>query len=152
MNMNTKSNHLGAMLGVAAVAVLIAMVWQTDPNPSTSVSAQAVSPLLSDGTLGRMVVEFIAAGFALGVLGVGMKLFAARFGELRRVALQRTSVTVSAPAPTVVELAAAYATASEVDDIKQAGFAPIVSLTEAQVRRQRAERDRARKRATLNSA
>ncbi|HXX85260.1 MAG TPA: hypothetical protein VEN29_14915 [Casimicrobiaceae bacterium] len=151
MNMNTKSHHLGTMLGVAGVAVLSAMLWQVDPNPSTSMPAQAVSPLLSDGTLGRMVVEFIAAGFALGVLGVGVKLFAARFGERRRAASQRTAVTV--PAPTVAfEPAAADATASEFDDVKQPGFAPIVSLTEAQVRRQRIERDRERKRATLNSA
>lgn len=152
MNMDTKSNHLGAILGVAGVALVSAMLWQTGPSPSTSVAAQVVSPLLSDGTLGRAVVEFIAAGLALGMLGIGVKLFAVRFGELRRAGLQRTSVTVPAAAPTVVELAAAYATASEFDDVKQPEFAPIVSLTEAQVQRQREKRNRERKRATLNSA
>ena len=152
MNMDTKSNHLGAVLGAAGIALVSALLWQAASSPSTSVAAQAVSPLLSDGTLGRAVVEFIAAGVALGVLGVGVKRFAVRLGELRRAGLQRPSVTLPAPAATVVELAAAFATASEVDDVKQPGFAPIVSLTEAQVQRQREKRDRERRRATLNSA
>src|SRR5262249_21997700 len=152
MNMDTKSNHLVAILAVAAIALVSGMLWQTGPSPSTSVAAETVSPLLSDGTLGRAVVEFIAAGLVLGILGVGVKLFAARFGEFRRAGLPGTSVTVPAPAPTVIELAAAYATASEFDDVKQPGFAPIVSLTEAQVQRQREKRERERRRATLSSA
>jgi hypothetical protein len=150
MNMDTNSNPVRAVLGVAGIALIIALLWQAGPSSSTSVVAPAVSPLLSDGTLGRAVVEFIAAGVALGVLGVGVKLFAVRFGELRRAGSQRASVAL--PAPTVVELAAAFATASEFDHVRQPGFAPIVSLTEAQVQRQREKRDRERRRATLNSA
>jgi len=150
MNMNTKSNHLGVVLGVAIIALFAALAWQVGPIPQY-VRAQAVTPLLADGTLGRTVVEFIAAGFAMGALGVAVNLLAVRVREFRRAGRQRTSPGRSARVVTL-EFAAADAAASEFDDMEQPGFTPIVSLTEAQVHRQRTQRVAERRRATLGSA
>jgi hypothetical protein len=150
MTMPIRSSHFAAVLGVAGIAVLVVVLWPTAPSPAPSQEGPAVSAVLSDRALGRAVVEFIAVGFALGALGVGARLFAARVNELRRAGSRRTPIT--APAPTISHVPGAFdATASEFDEIEQPQprFAPIVSLTEAQARRQqRAERERA----TLNSA
>ena len=153
MNMNAKSNHLGVVLGVAVIAMFAAVSWQGGSDTSQHVQAQVVAPLLADGTLGRTVVEFIAAGFALGALGVALKLFGVRVKEFRTAALQRTSTTRSARV-VALDFSPADATASEFDDVepKQPGFASIVSLTEAQVHRQRTRRAAERRRATLSSA
>ena len=152
MNMKAKSHHLGVVLGVAVIALFAAVAWQSGPTPRFA-QAQALTPLLADGTLGRAVVEFIAAGFALGALGVALKLLGVRVREFRSGERQRTASIRSARVVTL-EFVTADATASEFDEFepKRPGFAPIVSLTEAQVHRQRAQRAGERRRATLGGA
>jgi len=138
MNMNTKSSHLGALVGAAGISALVVVAWPNAPGSLQPVPLQA-APLLSDGTLGRALLEFIAAGIILGVLGVGLKLGVARLLQ-RRPAELRELPARSAPAASVVVAfpRPADATASQFDEVGRRAFVPIASLTEAQVRRRRA--------------
>jgi hypothetical protein len=107
----------------------------------------------SGDAIGKSVGALIGAGFLFGVLGcVGKEAVASR-DEPRRATLRAISQASDGPAPaTLVAMPpVADATASEFDESEHASFAPVVSLTEAQVERQR-ERQRQERRATLNRA
>jgi hypothetical protein len=106
----------------------------------------------SGDVLGHSVGALVGAGLAGGVLGCFAKEAAARRDATRRAALHGISQANHAPASVMVMIPPlADATASEFDEREQATFAPVVSLTEAQVERQR-ERLRQARRATLNRA
>jgi hypothetical protein len=109
--------------------------------------------LTSGDAIGQSVGALIGAGFLFGVLGcVGKEAVESR-GEARQAALRALSQASNAPARAnlVMMPPVADATASEFDERDQATFAPVVSLTEAQVERHR-ERQRQERRATLNRA
>ena len=104
----------------------------------------------SGDAIGHSVVALIGGGFAFGVLGcVGKEIVAARRRGAQGVTSQPSHALLSASSIRMPPLA--DATASEFSESEQASFAPIVSLTEAQVERKR-ERQRAERRATLNRA
>jgi hypothetical protein len=137
MNMQTKNwgpDAIGACAALAGLALLGVVVASGDP-------------------IGNSVAALIGAGWLFGVLGcVGKQALASR-GQARRAALRAPSQPSDAlvPASIGVMPPVADATASEYDERRQASFAPVVSLTEAQVERQR-ERQRQKRRATLNRA
>lgn len=109
--------------------------------------------LASGDAIGHSVGGLIGTGFLFGVLGcVGKQALASR-SEGRRAAERALSQASPAPAlgSLVVMPPVADATASEFDASEQASFAPVVSLTEAQVERQRGRQGQQR-RATLNRA
>ena len=86
-----------------------------------------------------LLIATVAAGGAIG-LGVGR-----RGAEAREAPLSSYGpASVIVPLPHFVD-----ATASDFDAARQPGFAPVTSLTEAQVLRQRAMRDREKRRARL---
>jgi hypothetical protein len=106
----------------------------------------------SGDVLGHSVGALVGAGLAGGVLGCLAKEAAARRDVTRRAAAYASSQAIHAPAAVMVMIPPVTdATASEFDEHAQATFAPVVSLTEAQVERQR-ERQRQSRRATLNRA
>jgi len=107
----------------------------------------------SGDALGQSVVALIGGGFAFGVLAcVWKEILAARAERRRGAQGVRFQLSDALQSASVVKMPPlADATACEFDESKQASFAPIVSLTEAQVERQR-ERQRADRRATLNRA
>ena len=107
----------------------------------------------SGDAIGTSVGALIGAGFLFGVLGCVGKQGAANRDHTRRAALRAMSQASDAPVPAALVMMppVADATASEYDESEQASFAPVVSLTEAQVERQR-ERQRQERRATLNRA
>jgi hypothetical protein len=105
----------------------------------------------SGDAIGQSVGALIGAGFLFGVLGcVGKEAVASR-DEPRRATLRAISQASDGPAPAFAMPPVADATASEFDESEHVSFAPVVSLTEAQVERQR-ERQRQERRATLNRA
>lgn len=125
---------IGACAGVAGLALLGVVAASGD-------------------AIGHSVVAIIGGGFAFGVLGCIGKQIAARRSDERRASLRAMSepsyATVSA---SIVNMPPpADATASEFDESVQASFAAVVSLTEAQVERQR-DRQRQARHATLNRA
>jgi hypothetical protein len=137
MNMQSKQwipDAMGACAGVAGLALLGVVAASGD-------------------AIGHSVVAIIGGGLAFGVLGCIWKEIVTRRSDLRRGALR----TLSAPSYAAVSASIvsmppfADATASEFDESKEASFASVVSLTEAQVERQR-ERQRQAHRATLNRA
>ena len=135
-------NRLKAVLG----GVLTASAATAE-----AASPQGLAPLFVDATLGEAVVEFIALGALFGTLGLAVKLIAAHMSEYRRVALEQPA-SVAGQGVVVALPATADATASEFDDIRRPEFAPVISLIEAQVQRQRANRARDEQRANLNRA
>jgi hypothetical protein len=138
MNMQTKNwgpDAIGACAVLAGLALLGVVVASGDP-------------------IGNSVAAVIGAGSLFGVLGCVGKQALASHGQARRAAALRAPSQLSdalAPASIGVMPPVADATASEYDERRQASFAPVVSLTEAQVERQR-ERQRQKRRATLNRA
>ena len=137
MNMLSKQwlpDAIGACAGLAGLALLGVVAASGD-------------------AIGHSVMALIGGGFAFGVLGCVAKEIVAARGEQRRAAQSVTSRPSHAllSASIVKMPPLADATASEFNESQQASFAPIVSLTEAQVERQR-ERQRANRRTTLNRA
>ena len=138
-SVNWLPGAIGALIGVAVVTAF---------GGSVSVDSIATGQwMLGAATLGRAVVEFVGIGFALGL---------ALFAVDRSIALARQRGKLArreAAADVVVSFPrAADATASEFDDVQPRTPAPITSLTEAQVQRQRAERKRAERQAGLKGA
>ena len=135
LSRNWLPGAIGACAVVAGLALLTAVVASGD-------------------ALGNSVAAIIGGGFALGVLGCGLKEIAAR----RRgggYAMPRAAAPASYAAlpVTIVPLPAiADATASEFDEVARPAFAPVVSLTEAQVERQRAGKRAQERRATQTRA
>lgn len=108
----------------------------------------------SGDAIGRSVVTLLGGGFALGVLaGVVRELVARSRGGYYAMSRTAPEASVATTSAAVVALPAfADATASEFDEVEQPAFAPVVSLTEAQVERQRAGQRVKERRATLNRA
>ncbi|TMH29261.1 MAG: hypothetical protein E6H66_20230 [Betaproteobacteria bacterium] len=142
MDTRMKARLMGAIGGMLYVA------WTT----ADAATLHAFTPLLADSTLGAALIEFVAAGAALGALGFVLKLVAARLSKRGRASSRPASAPASDRDVVVALPAAADATASEFDDVRRPVFAPVISLTEAQVQRQRAARTRERRSATLYSA
>jgi len=135
-------NQLKAVLG----GVLIASAATAE-----AASPQGLGPLFVDATLGKAIVEFIALGALFGTLGLAVKLIAAHVSEYRRVAVEQPA-SDAARGVVVALPVTADATASEFDDIKRPEFAPVISLIEAQVQRQRAGRVHSEQRTNASRA
>jgi len=136
--MNTATKHwthdvIGACTGIAGLALLVATV-------------------AAGGAMGLGVGAVIGGGFAFGVLACGVKEAVARRGDRRSVEAREAPFVSCAPASAIVPMPHFDATASEFDATGQPGFAPITSLTEVQVLRQRAAREREEHRAGLKGA
>ena len=136
MNTLSKSRLTGAVGAFAAFAgalLLAAIVVPADP-------------------LGRVVGALIGASFAVGLLGtIAREALASRDYSVRAtraLALERHTRT-----PAIIAMPrVADATASEFDDDRRPAFAPVVSLTEAQVERRRTQRQRQRRDSALTRA
>lgn len=103
----------------------------------------------SGDPIGQSVAALMGGGLAAGLLGCVWKEASASRAKLRRAVWTQSE----APTPAIVLAMppAADATASEYDDSVQPSFAAVVSLTEAQVERQRARQPQKRH-PTLNRA
>ncbi|HTR59074.1 MAG TPA: hypothetical protein VMM27_12930 [Casimicrobiaceae bacterium] len=126
---------IGALFGIVIVA--------TFSSGGDSVETSATWQALSAGTsLGLAMVEFVALGFALGLLAFGVRRLAIRISAARRLAIRPAEDPGrGAVVATIVSIPRlADATASEFDDVLRPVFAPVTSLTEAQVERQRTQR------------
>lgn len=137
--MNAPAKHwthdaIGACTGIAGLALLVATVAAGDP-------------------IGLGVGAVIGGGIAFGVLACAVKEALAHRSAKSHAASREPRVAGYAPASAVVAMPLFIdATASEFDARRQPGFAPVTSLTEVQVLRQRAARERERQRATLKGA
>ena len=151
MNASSKNRlpgAIGALIGLAIVAAFAMNATPTDP-------VALAQGLLDDRSLGRAVGEFIGLGLSMALLGFGLKQLVMRNIEQHRAESREGSVVSEAAAPAVViAVPRIYdATASELDDDpRRPGFAPVLSLTEAQVERQRAEQQRQKRRSALKGA
>jgi hypothetical protein len=122
---------IGVCTGIAGLALLIATVAAGD-------------------AIGLGVGAVIGGSCAFGVLACGLKEAVARRGDRRSAEAREAPLSSYAPASVIVPLPHFVdATASDFDAARQPGFAPVTSLTEAQVLRQRAMRDREKRRARL---
>lgn len=127
---NKLIDAIGVFTALAGAAVVAAIVVPADP-------------------LGRVIGALLGASLLLAVAALLVREALGRGQDLRRPALgmlrSETAATVM-PMPRLTD-----ATASEFDNAVRPAFAPIVSLTEAQVERQRAARRR-EQRAALTKA
>ena len=122
---------IGVSIGIAGLALLIAVVFVGD-------------------AIGLGVGAMIGGGCAFGVLACGLKETIARRGERRRAEAREAPFSSHAPPPAIFPSPHFVgATASDFDAARQPGFARVTSLTEAQVLRQRAKRERGERRARL---
>ena len=137
--MNVPAKHwthdaIGACTGIAGLALLVATV-------------------AAGGPIGLGIGAVIGGGFAFGVLACGLKEAAAHRSNRRRVEVREALATSYVPASAIVPMPHFVdATASEFDAARQPGFAPVTSLTEVQVLRQRTGRERGERRAILTRA
>lgn len=138
MNMQSK-RWLPDAIGVCALVAGLVML---------------VAVAAAGDSIGRIVTALIGGGFAFGVLGCVLRETVARGSDKRRGAVRGTPQEgYTAALATVVAMPPlADATASEYDASEAPAFAPVLSLTEAQVQRQRAERQRQEHRAALTRA
>jgi len=130
LSRNKLTDAVGVSTAIAGVLLLAAMVIPADP-------------------LGRLVGVLMGASLLTGIVGALVREGLARRHRVRRAApLQR-----EAPAPAAIAMPrVADATASEFDGQALPAFAPVVSLTEAQVERARAARQRQKRREALSRA
>jgi hypothetical protein len=127
---NKLIDAIGAFTALAGAAVVAAIVVPADP-------------------LGRVIGALLGASFLLAVAALLVREALGRGQGVRRPAsgmLRSETAATVMPMPRLTD-----ATASEFDDAVRPAFAPIVSLTEAQVERQRAPRRR-EQRAALTRA
>ena len=125
---------IGVSIGIAGLALLIAVVSAGD-------------------AIGLGVGAMIGGSCAFGVLACGLKEAVARRGDRRSAEAREAPLSSHAPAPAIVPMPYFVdATASDFDAARQSGFAPVTSLTEAQVLRQRAKREREERRGKLTGA
>jgi hypothetical protein len=139
--MKTSNRHwlpgaIGALVGIGVVAT-----FGDGVVPADSEALQQT--LVAGASIGRAIIEFIGLGFALGLVAFGLRQLANaraadRGARAPAVAMQEQPVLV--PVLFASLPPGADATASEFDDIARPVFAPITSLTEAQVERERARR------------
>ncbi|HEV3241435.1 MAG TPA: hypothetical protein VG429_13645 [Casimicrobiaceae bacterium] len=115
--------------------------------------ALLVAVAATGDAIGRSVTTLIGGGFVFGVLGCGLKQAVARRRELPAVLRAAYPASyAAAPAALVAMPPMADATASEFDEIEHPAFAPVMSLTEAHVERELAERRRQEQRAARTRA
>jgi hypothetical protein len=137
--MNAPAKHwthdaIGACTGIAGLALLVATV-------------------AAGGPIGLGIGAVIGGGFAFGVLACGLKEAAARRSNRHRVEVREALAASNVPASAIVPMPHFVdATASEFDAARQPGFAPVTSLTEVQVLRQRTGRERGERRPILTRA
>ena len=151
--MKTSRNHwlpgaIGALVGIAVVATFGDGVVPAD-------SGALQQTLLVGANLGLAILEFVGVGFALGLIAFGVRQLAADRNQNGRRKARTIAVSEYAPlGPAAIAALplAADATASEFDDVQQPVFAPVTSLTEAQVARNRARRKRLEQRAASERA
>jgi hypothetical protein len=118
---NKRIDAVDAFTALAGAAVVAAIVVPADP-------------------LGRVIGTLLAASFLVGIVAVLIREALGRGQGLRRPQSRTLHVETAAtvmPMPRLTD-----ATASEFDDAARPAFAPIVSLTEAQLERQRGARRR----------
>ena len=122
---------IGVCTGIAGLALLIAIVSTGD-------------------AIGLGVGALIGGSCAFGVLACGLKQTVARRSHRRSAEASEAPLPSHAPPPAIFPSPHFVgATASDFDAARQPGFARVTSLTEAQVLRQRAMRDREKRRARL---
>jgi hypothetical protein len=137
--MNAPAKHwthdaIGACTGMAGFALLVATVAAGNP-------------------IGLAVAAVVGGGFAFGVLACGLKEVVARRSNKRRAEAREALVASYAPASAIVAVPLFIdATASEFDASTQPGFAPVTSLAEVHVLRQRTAREREQRRAMPRGA
>ena len=147
--MKTSNKHwlpgaVGALVGIAVVGAF--------GDNLVPVGAGALKAAFAAGAnLGLAVTEFVALGFILGLTAFGLRQLI--FGASGRRSSLRAAVE-NAPAMPALILSPrlADATASEFDGVAVRSFAPVMSLTEAQVARERAARRRRERRAASERA
>jgi len=123
---------IGVLIGLGIVAAFLG-----NATPFAGVTER---PLLDFSSLSRAVGEFTGFGFSLALVGFGLRRLAERALERRPAGEQDTPIGSVAPIRAIATPHSYDATASELDDSRLPGFAPVVSLTEAQVDRARARR------------
>ena len=151
--MNTSSkNRLPGAIGVL-IGLAIVGVFAMDVAPPAS--ATLAQGWLDYASIGRAVGELTGLGFSIALLAFALNRLATRQVEQRRTQLSEASIASPAAAQAVAIAVPRIhdATASELDDdARVPGFAPVLSLTEAQVERRRAERQRQERRTALKGA
>jgi hypothetical protein len=131
---NRLTDAVGACTAIAGVLLLAAMVIPGDP-------------------LGRLVGALIGASLLAGIVGAFVREGLALRDHVRRTPRRTALPARAAPASVVVAMPqVADATASEFDGQDHRPFAPVVSLTEAQVERSRAARQRQKRLEAMNRA
>jgi len=149
--MRTPSKHqlpgvIGAVFGLAIVAVFASGVVPTDSGAMQQL-------LLTGENLGLGVAEFLALGFLLGLGAFGLRQLAVHVNETRLKVRRVDAVGDALMAATSMPIVRLPdVTASGFEDAANTAFAPVTSLTEAQVQRKRAERKREERRSTLKGA
>ena len=134
LSRNKLTDAVGACTAIAGVLLLAAMVIPADP-------------------LGRLVGALIGASLLTGIVGAFVREGLAHRDHVRRTARRAALLQSEAPSPAVVAIPKVTdATASEFDGQERLTFAPVVSLTEAQVERGRAARQRQKRREALSRA
>jgi hypothetical protein len=143
---NQLPGAIGAVIGLAIVAVFASGAVPTDSGAMQQL-------LLTGENLGLGVAEFLALGFLLGLGAFGVRQLAVHINDAR-LKLRRsdafTDTVMSATSMPIVRLP--DVTASGFENAANTAFAPVTSLTEAQVQRTRAERKREERRTTLKGA
>jgi hypothetical protein len=151
MNASSKNRLPGAIGMLIGLAIVGVFAMDVAP-PASATLAQGWFDYAS---LARAVGELTGLGFSIALLAFGLKRLATRQVEEHRTQLREASIGSNAAAPAVVIAVPRIhdATASELDDdARVPGFAPVLSLTEAQVERRRAERQRQERRTALKGA
>ncbi len=134
LSRNKLTGAVGACTAIAGVLLLAAMVIPADP-------------------LGRLVGALIGASLLTGIVGAFVREGLAHRDRVRHTTQRTAQLRHEAPAPALVAMPqVADATASEFDGQELPAFAPVISLTEAQVERGRAARQRQKRRETLSRA
>jgi hypothetical protein len=135
---------IGVLIGLGIVAAFLG-----DGTPFAGGAAQS---LLDLGSFSRALGEFTGFGFSVALLAFGLRRLADRVLERRPAGEQDALIGSVAPAIATTTPRSYDATASELDDSRLPGFAPVVSLTEAQVDRARARRLREERHSAPRSA
>lgn len=134
---------IGVLIGLGIVAAFL--------GEATPFAKATEQPLLDLASFSRTLGEFTGFGFSVALLAFGLRRLADRLLE-RRPAGQDAPIGTVAPVRAITTPRSYDATASELDDSRLPGFAPVVSLTEAQVDRARVRRLREERHSAPRSA
>jgi len=156
MNVNIKTKNwlmavIGAAIGVLGIAIFIAIVIPADPSSLrqqalakkvAAAKASRVQPASATGvvdmTAGKVVAEIIGVSTALGLVAWGFNRRAARRVERERATLRSELAASNASEIPIATLQVVEASASEFDESPRPDSAPVLSLTDAQVKQRRA--------------